>query len=147
MHIITVSPPIQPLVQFRVRGLDRSCVQDDWPVETEGVRDESMSRTPGQMTWAARARAVVMIGAPPGRPWALRYLLSSEITEDLAVFHMRPMAAMIFFGRSPHETGNDIPVPNLIETEGFSGSLAIELEGRTLDSATTLLATAGGISL
>ena len=106
-----------------------------------------MSRTPGQMTWAARARAVVMIGAPPGRPWALRYLLSSEITEDLAVFHMRPMAAMIFFGRSPHETGNDIPVPNLIETEGFSGSLATRLEGRTLDSTKAISTMAGVVSL
>ena len=33
-------PSIQPLVQFRVRGLDGSRVQDDWAVETEEVRDD-----------------------------------------------------------------------------------------------------------
>ena len=47
----------------------------------------------------------------------------------------------MFFRRSLHEIGNDILVPNLIETmKSFSGSLVIESEGRTLGSTKTLSA-------
>ena len=77
----------------------------------------------------------------------LRYLLSSEITGDLAIFHMKPIEAMIFLGRSLHGTGNDIPVPNLIKTEDLSGSSTIELEGRTLGSTKILSTMAGVVSL
>ena len=151
MHMATVSPLLNHWFNSGSAvsmGAVSKTIGPYRPRKSGTTRGKSVSRTPGQMMWSSLVRVISMTGKPPGRPWALRYLLNSEISGDMASFHVRMKAAMMFFGRSLHETGNDIPVPNLIETtKGLSRSLTSRLEERTLGSTKTLSTTAGALSL